>query len=188
MVALKTAIFSMVFVTFTCHSIVFAQSDSIKYSNSDNVKELGLLEQFAFSSVGYAIGFLPGGYYTIGSGKDKEEKSPLWVVTAPILSSLGTDLAKTNFWRKKNVVGSFWGGIIGGLLGELGGMLVLSNIAPDINPFLSYTLLWMPSSLMTVLFYNLIGEGLAVPNEPTNMSVQPFIGLKYGGVNINMRF
>jgi hypothetical protein len=104
------------------------------------------------------------------------------------MSSLGTDLAKTNFWRRKDVNGSFWGGILGGLLGELGGAAITVSLTDNPSPLLYYTSMWISSSLLTVLFYNLIGDGLAVPNELTNISIQPFVSESYGCVCFNMRF
>lgn len=183
-------ILPLAFITILTRSLpLFAQSDTLSYIKPDSVNSLGFLSQFAFSSVGFAVGFIPGGYAQIASDRSGgQSKTIVWAFTSPILSSLGTDLAKTNFWRKKNVNGSFWGGVLGGALGELGGSLIRLSLPQDASPVLYYMGWWIPTSLLSVVFYNLIGDGLATSAEPTNIIIQPFIGRSEGGVHFYMKF
>lgn len=177
--------------------VSFAQLDSTSLQKNDTIgvqPSAGFLTQFAFSSIGFAIGFIPGGYQQIyDDTHNTYSKGTLWnslfPFITPILTSVGTDFAATNFWKNKNVRGSYWGGVLGGFLGELIGAVIrfdLLDYHHSVNPIYLYMGLWLPTSLMTVLVYNLFG----ILSEPlsTNILLYPHINKNGGVLHMQIKF
>lgn len=182
-----SVVFAMIFSLQVISNSVTKAQTAVPNLIPKDTSESSFLEQFTYSSIGFAIGFIPGGYQHIyNDTHGGQSTQALWILTAPMMSSLGVDLAYTNFWKKKNLGGSFWGGFAGGFLGEFAGGMIRFFLSENASPIFYYLAWWIPTSLVTIALYH--GFHDDEPSYSTDVTLHPIITHEYIGGVLNIKF
>ena len=190
---LRIVITSFVFLLLAFSA--YAQ-DTISYQPSEHNQRGSIALEIAYSSVGFAAGFATGnGFQLIEDDlAGREPHGPPWIVTTPFISSLFCHLEGSHYFSRPG--GSYWGGFLGAFLGEMIGVIPYLTFAftpNSISPFMYRTLyycsFWVPTTLMTVWFYNIFGYSETMEGEPASkIQVLPVITKDFQGIGLYSRF
>src|SRR5690242_16626269 len=85
-------------------TLVLGLVDSTSNTRQQPRQPLGILPQLAFSTLGFLIRYIPDGYSSVSQAAgpvEEIDQQSGWIspLITPFLTSAGTHIAKTNFWR-----------------------------------------------------------------------------------------